>query len=266
MRTTRAHVAAHGRPVAYYSDRYGVFRVNRRDREGEPTQFTRALRTLDVESIHAGSPQAKGRVAGWPGGRANRTLQDRLVKEMRLRGIGGIATGNGYLPAFMADCNRRFGVAPRNPSDAHRAVLHDERELDLILCEQHACMVTKGLTISFEGSVYQVTGHGKGYQLRGAAVTVCKGFDGAVTVLRDGRKLPVRLLGKGEEPLRWRMGRPCGCALTAPRRPSRPAGTGSPPRTTHGASASSRRRRRRPPFDTAPFRRSHGYRSKRGHL
>ena len=116
MRTTRAHLEAHGRPVAYYSDRYGVFRVNRRDREGEPTQFVRALRTLDVESIHAGSPQAKGRVE-----RANLTLQDRLVKEMRLRGIGGIEAGNAYLPAFMADYNRRFGVAPRNPADAHRA-------------------------------------------------------------------------------------------------------------------------------------------------
>ena len=196
MTTTRAHLAAHGRPVAYYSDRYGVFRVNRRDREGELTQFARALRTLDVESIHAGSPQAKGRVE-----RANRTLQDRLVKEMRLLGIGGIEAGNAYLPTFMADYNRRFGVAPRNPLDAHRAVLHGDRELDLILCEQHARKVTKGLTVSFEGRTYQVTGHGRGYRLRGAAVTVCKGFDGTVTVLRDGRELPVRLLGEGEEPL-----------------------------------------------------------------
>ena len=195
MRTTRAHLESHGRPVAYYSDRYSVFRVNRRDREGEPTQFARALRTLDVESIQAGSPQAKGRVE-----RANRTLQDRLVKEMRLRGICGIDAGNGYLPAFMADYNRRFGVAPRNPADAHREVLHDERELDLILCEQHARKVTRNLSISFEGRTYQVTGHGKGYRMRGAAVTVCKGFDGAVTVLRGGRELPVRLLGEGEDP------------------------------------------------------------------
>ena len=86
--------------------------------------------------------------------RANLTLQDRLVKEMRLRGIGGIEAGNAYLPAFMADYNRRFGVAPRNPSDAHRAVLHDERELDLILCEQHALKVTRNLSISFEGRTY----------------------------------------------------------------------------------------------------------------
>ena len=196
MRTTRAHVEAHGRPVAYYSDRYGVFRVNRRDREGEPTQFVRALRTLGIESIHAGSPQAKGRVE-----RANLTLQDRVVKEMRLREIRGIEAGNAYLPAFMADYNRGFGVAPRNPADTHRAVLHDARELDLILCGQHARKVTGNLSISFEGRTYQATGHGRGYRLRGASVTVCKSFDGAVTVLRDGRELPVQLLGEGEEPL-----------------------------------------------------------------
>ena len=192
METTRAHLAAHGRPVAYYSDRHSIFRVNLRGREEELTQFGRALGTLDIAPIHAGSPQAKGRVE-----RANQTLQDRLVKEMRLRGICGIEAGNAYLPTFMADYNRRFGVAPRNPADAHRAVLHDARELDLILCEQHERKLTKNLSISFEGDTYQVTGHGRGYRLRGAAVTVCKGWDGAVTVLRDGRELPVRLLVEG---------------------------------------------------------------------
>ncbi len=59
METTREHLAAHGRPVAYYSDRYSVFRVNKRDKEDELTQFSRALRTLDIAAIQAGSPQAK---------------------------------------------------------------------------------------------------------------------------------------------------------------------------------------------------------------
>ena len=194
METTRAHLTAHGRPVAYYSDRYGVFRVNKKDKEDALTQFSRALRTLDIASIHAGSPQAKGRVE-----RANRTLQDRLVKEMRLRGIGDIEAGNAYLPEFMADFNRRFAVAPRTPEDAHRAVLHDAAELDLILCEHHARKLTKNLTIGFQSREYQVTGRGNGYRLRGAEVTVCKAFDGSVTVLRDGRELPVRLLAAGEE-------------------------------------------------------------------
>ena len=161
METTRAHLSAHGRPVAYYSDRYGVFRVNKKGREAEPTQFTRALKTLDIEAIHAHSPQAKGRVE-----RANQTLQDRLVKEMRLRGIDGMEAGNAYLPEFMADFNRRFAVAPRNPQDAHREVLHDAAELDLIFREHHGRKLTKNLTIRFECREYQVTGRGKGYRLR----------------------------------------------------------------------------------------------------
>ena len=131
--------------------------------------------------------------------RANQTLQDRLVKEMRLRGIGDMAAGNAYLAEFMADFNRRFAVAPRNPADAHRAVLHDAAELDLILCEHHARKLTKNLTIGFQSREYQVMGRGNGYRLRGAEVTVCKAFDGSVTVLRDGRELPVRLLAAGEE-------------------------------------------------------------------
>ena len=155
MQTTRAHLAAHGRPVAYYSDRYGVFRVNKKDKEGELTQFSRALRTLDIAAIQAGSPQAKGRVE-----RANQTLQDRLVKEMRLRGIDDMAAGSAYLPEFMADFNGRFAVAPRNPADAHRAVLHGRRDLDLILCEQHARKLTKNLTVGFQSREYQVTGRG----------------------------------------------------------------------------------------------------------
>ena len=193
MTTLRAHLAAHGRPVAYYADRFGVFRVNRRDREEALTQFGRALKTLDIGLINAGSPQAKGRVE-----RANQTLQDRLVKEMRLRGIGDMAAGNAYLPEFLADFNRRFAVAPRNALDAHRGVLHDARELDLILCRQHVRKLTKDLAVRFQCREYQLTGQGRGHRLRGAAVTVCEGFDGAVTILRDGRELPARLLAEGE--------------------------------------------------------------------
>ena len=129
MRTTRAHLESHGRPVAYYSDGYSAFRVNRRDCEGEPTQFARALRTLAVESIHASSPQAKGRVE-----RANRTLQDPS-------GEGDAAArdlrhgGGQRLPAGIhGGLQRTTGVSPwhRAPADSHREVLHDGRELDLI--------------------------------------------------------------------------------------------------------------------------------------
>ena len=123
------------------------------------------------------------------------------MKEMRLRGISDMSAGNAYLPEFMADFNRRFAVAPRSPEDAHRAVLRDAEELDLIFCEHHRRKLTKNLTIRFECREYQMTGRGKGYRLRGAEVTVCKAFDGSVTVLREGRELPARLLAEGEEPI-----------------------------------------------------------------
>ena len=89
---------------------------------------------------------------------------------------------------------RRQGNRPARRATA----LHDAAELDLILCEHHVRKLTKNLTVKFECREYQVTGRGRGYRLRGAAVTVCKGFDGSVTVLRAGRALPVRLFAEGE--------------------------------------------------------------------
>src|SRR5881628_2522891 len=85
FRATRRYLERHGKPMAFYSDRLSVFHVHARDQaQGGPgvSQFGRALRALNIASICANSPQAKGRVE-----RANGTLQDRLVKELRLRGL-----------------------------------------------------------------------------------------------------------------------------------------------------------------------------------
>src|SRR3990167_9966655 len=89
------YLAAYGRPCSLYSDKHGIFRVNTPEAKsgtGE-TQFGRAMRELGIELICAHSPQAKGRVE-----RANGMLQDRLVKEMRLRGISDINTANPSVP------------------------------------------------------------------------------------------------------------------------------------------------------------------------
>jgi hypothetical protein len=104
MEVLHDHILAHGLPVALYSDKHGIFRVNAVDANPEAeTQFSRAARELSIECIHAHSPQAKGRVE-----RANQTLQDRLVKEMRLAGINDMDTANAWLPAgYIADYNRR---------------------------------------------------------------------------------------------------------------------------------------------------------------
>ena len=81
---TRRYLGSHGKPVAFYSDKASVFRSNRPEPQGGEgvTQFGRALNELNIDIICANSAAAKGRVE-----RANSTLQDRLVKELRLRGI-----------------------------------------------------------------------------------------------------------------------------------------------------------------------------------
>src|SRR3954462_7184719 len=114
FRVTRDYLETHGKPVAFYSDKHGIFRVNSKDAIGGDgiTQFGRALSELNIDIICANSPQAKGRVE-----RAFGTLQDRLVKELRLADISTVEAANAWVPAFMADYNTRFGRAPENAKD-----------------------------------------------------------------------------------------------------------------------------------------------------
>jgi hypothetical protein len=193
MSVLRAYLGTHGRPVSLYSDRHSIFRVNTPEREAELTQFGRALNTLDIEAIHARTPQAKGRVE-----RANQTLQDRLVKEMRLAAIHSIEAANAWLPDFQADYNRRFAVTPQQGEDAHRPVLHSAAELGLILCLQHRRILSKNLTLQCHNRLYQVQNQGHGYRLRHTKVTVCEAFDGTVTLLHQGQALDYTCWTKGE--------------------------------------------------------------------
>ena len=196
MRTLRGYLDEHGRPVALYSDKHSIFRVNLKDREGEVTQFTRALKTLDIQPIHANTPQAKGRVE-----RANETLQDRLVKELRLRGLDSMEEANAFLPEFMADYNRRFAVPPQNPQDAHRRVLHDAASLDLILSLHATRKLSRNLTLRYQNREYQILGQGKGYRLRSSPVTVCEDFDGRLSLWCQGKTLDYRIFAEGQAPV-----------------------------------------------------------------
>ena len=110
LETLRSHVLEHGRPLAFYSDRHGIFRVNAKDsRSGDgKTEFGRVAERLGITPTHALTPQAKGRVE-----RANQTSQDRLVKEMRLRGIASIEAANAFLPTCIATWNEKFAVPAR---------------------------------------------------------------------------------------------------------------------------------------------------------
>ena len=128
----RSYLEQHGKPVALTSDKAGVFRVNKQEPQGEAgvTQFSRALGSLNLDILCANTPAAKGRVE-----RAHLTLQDRLVKELRLRGIRDVQGANAFVPEFIADYNRRFARAPRSQHDAHRP-LQPSDDLARIFCWQ----------------------------------------------------------------------------------------------------------------------------------
>src|SRR4051794_13830698 len=105
FRATRSYLERHGKPVAFYSDKHSIFRVNAKDAAGGDgaTQFGRALTELNIHILCANSPQAKGRVE-----RAFGTLQDRLVKELRLAGISTVEAANAWLPGFVEDYNKKL--------------------------------------------------------------------------------------------------------------------------------------------------------------
>jgi len=125
------YLTAHGRPVAFYSDKHSVFRVSKQDAKGGAgmTQFGRALNELNVEILCANSSQAKGRVE-----RANRTLQDRLVKELRLADISNMEAGNVFLEGFKDRYNAKFAKTPAKTDNLHRVLNEPPDRLADILC------------------------------------------------------------------------------------------------------------------------------------
>jgi hypothetical protein len=174
-----------GKPVAFYSDKHGIFRVNVPSTgSGEAlTQFGRAMQELDIEIICANSPQAKGRVE-----RVIQTLQDRLPKELRLHGISNMIDGNVYLPEFLADFNQRFAVEARSSVNAHRPLTAKD-DLARILTWQETRTLSKNLTLQFEKVVYQIQTNRPTYALRNAQVTVCVNAQEQITILYNGKAL-----------------------------------------------------------------------------
>lgn len=181
-----------GKPVAFYSDKHNIFRVNLPSTgTGQAlTQFGRAMRELNIQIICANTPQAKGRVE-----RANQTLQDRLVKEMRLLGISSLQAGNAYLPEFMQDFNQRFAEEPRSSVDAHRSLTAQE-DLAHILTWQEPRTISKNLTFQFEKVVYQIQTDRPTYTLRQAVVTVCMDASQNITIHYKGKSLPYTIFHK----------------------------------------------------------------------
>lgn len=188
MQALHGHIREHGLPMALYSDRHGIFRVNNGDaRDDAVSQFGRALVTLGIESICANSPQAKGRVE-----RANGVLQDRLLKALRIEGIQAIDHANAWLPHFMAQHNARFAVAPFARQDAH-VPYHpaDDQQLRRVLSKHYPRKLSQNLSCQFHSTLLQVRPPASGgLGLRGSAVTVVEHFDHTCEVLWRTQALP----------------------------------------------------------------------------
>jgi len=195
FRAMYSYIRAYGKPLALYVDKHSIFKTTRFgsglsgiDDSLKDTQFTKAMRELGIELICANSPQAKGRVE-----KVNRTLQDRLVKEMRLKGINNMEEGNKYLSSFIKMFNEKFAVDPASKENAHRPLLVSEN-LKEILVKKEVRILSKNLEFQYGNKLYQVKTERALYALRHAPIVVNEDWDGLVKVYYKGKELKVEVV------------------------------------------------------------------------
>src|SRR3979490_130762 len=181
----KGYLQCHGKRVAFYSDKHSIFRVSREDAASGDgmTQFGRALSELNIEILCANTSQAKGRVE-----RAHHTLQDRLVKELRLAGISTIEAANGFLPAFVQTYNARFAKPPASERDLHRPNA-GTNDLDDILCWREQRSVSRQLVINYNRMKFMLRPNKTSAALAGKVVDIYDFPDGRLEIRWKGLPL-----------------------------------------------------------------------------
>ncbi len=184
-------VKAHGVPRSVYVDRHGIYRDQ--EHPEKPTQFGRAMKELNVELIQARSPQAKGRVE-----RKHRVFQDRLVKELRLRGISDMEQANALLDkTLLPELNRRFSVKAVREANVHRKA---PQGIAQILCMQEERVVGQDWCVRWRNRWLQIEAQGDAVGLAGRKVTVRQLGDGTLRIERGGQRLSCRELASRPTP------------------------------------------------------------------
>lgn len=152
LQLVKDYLKQYGRPLAFYSDKHSIFRVNNKKKyEGLfSTKFQSVLKKLHIELICAHSPQAKGRVE-----RANGILQDRLIKELREQNISSIEEGNKFLEQFRLIYNKKFAVEPAKPENAHRRMLAGLNIEQICMMEEER-VLSKDLSFQYKTEIYQL--------------------------------------------------------------------------------------------------------------
>jgi transposase len=196
MDSLKRYIRRRGLPLKVYLDGHSTYKSTAKptiqdELEGvEPlSEFERALKELGVEVSHAHSPQAKGRIE-----RLFRTFQDRVIKEMRLRGVRTIEEGNRFLAEYLPVYNKRFSVRPREKDDLHRA-LPKGMDLDAILCMKTERTLRNDFTVAHNHKLYQIE-----EATRASKVIVQDRMDGSMRITYQGQALRFREIA--ERPIR----------------------------------------------------------------
>jgi len=211
LKMLRIYLERYGKPQALYSDKHSIFRVNRKElhEEGKwTTRFHEVLKELKIELICAHSPQAKGRVE-----RANGTLQDRLIKELRERKIRSVKEGNNFLDEYAEIHNKKFSVDPSSPENAHQSILPSNNlEQAFMLKEKRT--LSKDLSFQYKNELYQIETK-RVHALCGKKVEIYESDEEVKMILQEGKPLkyhkwkekiaePARIVDGKELETRWR--------------------------------------------------------------
>jgi len=251
MEVFGSYVRKYGLPHSLYVDRDSIYRSDRQatveeELRGQPapaTQFARAMAQLNVELILANSPQAKGRVE-----RMNGTLQDRLVKQMRLQGIDNIASGNLFLEKrFLPALNRKFTVVARDHLDVHRSMPAGAK-LDEVLSFQEKRTVSNDWCVMWRNRIFQMDRRHEALGLAGRELTVREKLDGTIDLLSQGHKLywkrplPTRSKATIQNNRAWKPGvaHPWNRELASAGRPRVNLAPAAPARDLHAGIAGKR--------------------------
>jgi hypothetical protein len=188
MDSFNRYIKRYGIPQSVYLDKHTTYKSPaKRSIEDEledknpMSQFERSLAELGVTVIHANSPQAKGRVE-----RLFRTLQDRLVKEMRLAGAKSVGQANEFLIKYLPMYNRKFKVKAVSEVDIHQAAL-SPRALDKIFCIRDERTLRNDFTIAYNGKLYQIKD-----AIKTQKVAVEERIDGSLHITHRGLDLSYR--------------------------------------------------------------------------
>ena len=193
--TLEKHIKFYGIPRGFYGDRCSVLTPRTQIINGEGTQFHKALKELGCELILAHSAQAKGRVE-----RVNRTLQDRLVKELRIKGISNIEEANIFLEEYRVQHNKIFSKKPSEQIDAHRPL--EGISLENVLSIREERTLSKDYVVQFKNTFYEISPQEKNAHLfKGAKIEIRESLSGNMIALFKGKVVSMKPLSEIEDQL-----------------------------------------------------------------